>query len=101
MAEQRGVAVRALGLERLVPGDELARRVFVAGIVDKAARGLFLDDLCAADRAGCARVLGDRLGIRAFREARAGEELAEAAGLDDHMPASTSSSSCSMFAVNS
>ena len=87
MAEQRGIAARALGFERLVPGHELAGRVFVAAVIHIAARGLLLDHLGAAHRAGCARILGDRLGVGALGEARAREELAEAAGLDDHVAA--------------
>ena len=87
MAEQRGVAVRALGFERLIPGHELAGGVFIAAVVHIAARGFLLDHLCAAHRAGRAGVLGDRLGVGALRETRAGEELAEPAGLDDHVAA--------------
>ena len=87
MAEQRGVAFRALGFERLIPGHELTGGVFIAAVVHIAARGFLLDYLCAAHRAGRAGVLGDRLGVGALREARAGEELAEPAGLDDHVAA--------------
>ena len=87
MAEQRGVAVRALGLKRLIPGHELAGGVFVTAVIHIAARGFLLDHLRAAHRARRTGVLGDRLGVRALREARTGEELAEAAGLDDHVAA--------------
>ena len=85
MAEQRGIAVRALGLERLVPRHKLAGRIGVARVVHIAACGLFLDDLCTADRARSAGVLGDGLGVGALRETGARKELAEPAGLDDHV----------------
>ena len=85
MTEQRRVADRALGLERLIPGDELTGGIGLARVIDIAARRLLLDYLSAADRAGRTSVLGQRLGVGALGEARAGQELTEASGLDDHL----------------
>ena len=87
VAVDDAAALRADALGGAVPGHEGAGRVLFAAVIAVPALGLLLEQLGAADRAGHARVLGERLGVLAFRIARAGEELAETAVFDDHVAA--------------
>src|SRR5699024_7935231 len=70
-----------------VPGHKAALRAALTGIISKAPLGLALEHAGAALGAAPRHMLHDGLGVLALREARACQEAAKAAVLDDHLPA--------------
>ena len=84
MLEQVASAVGTGLLGGDVPCAEVAVRIVVTAVEDIAAAGFSLNDLAAALRADGAGINNKGLCVLALRVAGAGEELAVAAGLDDH-----------------
>ena len=85
--EQGLAALRAILGSGYIPGHEAAFLSTLTGIEGIALFGLALEHTAAALGAAAGHTLHQRLGVLALREARAGQELAEAAHFDDHLPA--------------
>ena len=75
----------ALG-HRLVPCHIIALGVVAAAVVDAALAAFAHQHVATVQRAESARILDERVGVAALREAGAGHKLAVAARLDDHGP---------------
>ena len=87
MLQEEGTAFLALLLLRRIPGRVITVRIVLAAIECAPAARAALDDLAAALRTLDTCIFQERLRVAAFREARAGEELAVASLLDDHQAA--------------
>ena len=84
MLYHHSAAVRAGFIKRLIPGGVIALRIFFAAIEYLAGFALAFKDIGAALRTFYTNRVQDRLGIAAFGEVGASQELAEASFADNH-----------------
>ena len=84
MFEHHAAAFRAEDAGRALPGHEVAVRIVFAAVITASLSGLADHDLSAAFRTFDAGLLKIRLVVLAFRETRAGQELAVRTVFDDH-----------------